>query len=207
MDTLKDFATVLVPLLIIMDPIGNLPLFLIFSKDNTHSERRRMAAVACIGACAILIFFSVTGDAVLDFFGISLPAFEIAGGFIFFIYSLQMLRLIPRGIRTTEEEEQEGIAKQNAALVPLAIPLLAGPGAITSILVWQESAEDPLSTPLLIAAIVLACSIIYLVFALGERIHRLLGVGGIRVISRLTGLLLAVIAVEFIVSGVQEIAT
>ncbi len=147
-----------------------------------------------------------TGDAVLRFFNISLPAFEIAGGVIFFIYSLQMLGLIPRGIKSTEEEETEGITKENAALVPLATPLLAGPGAITAILVWQERADDPLSMPLLIGAVVLACFIIHVVFAFGERIHALLGVGGIRVISRLTGLLLAVIAVEFVVGGVQGVA-
>jgi len=149
--------------------------------------------------------FGVTGDAILSFFGIGLPAFEIAGGFILFIYSLQMLHLIPGGIKSTEEEEQEGISKNNVALVPLAIPLLAGPGAITAVLVRQQSADDPLSTPLLAAAIVIACLVLYVVFHFAERIDRLLGVGGIRVITRLMGLLLAVIAVQFVVDGIQQI--
>ncbi|MBM3133014.1 MAG: MarC family protein [Chloroflexi bacterium] len=205
MDTLKDFVTVLVPLVIIMDPVGVLPFFLVFTQNNTHRERLKMAAIACVAACIILIFFGITGDAVFDFFDISLPAFQIAGGFIFFMYSLQMLHLIPGGIKSTTEEQEEGITKENIALVPLATPLLAGPGAITSVLVWQKRTDDSLSTPLLVAAIVLACIISYLILRFAERIQRALGVGGIRVIARLMGLLLAVIAVEFIVSGVQEV--
>ena len=205
MDTAKDFFTILVPLVIIMDPLGNLPVYLAFTRNNTPAERRRVAAVACLGACGVLILFGLTGDAILDFFGIGLPAFEIAGGFIFFIYSLQMLRLIPTGIKYTPEEEEEGLDRESVALVPLAIPLLAGPGAITSILVWQESAEEPLSTPLLIGAIVLACAIIYVVFLFGERIHTVLGVSGIRMLPRLMGLLLAVIAVQYVVSGVEAV--
>jgi len=205
MDTLEDFITILVPLLIIMDPVGNLPIFFMFTKNNTSGERIRMAFIACLASCIILTFFGITGDTVLDFFGIGLPAFQIAGGIIFFIYSLQMLCLIPNGIKTTEEEEEEGVSKENIALVPLATPLLAGPGAITAILVRQQSAEDSLSIPLLIAVIVLVCFIVYLIFHFGEQIHRILGVGGIRVVARFTGLLLAVIAVEFIVSGIQGI--
>ncbi|MCK5545334.1 MAG: NAAT family transporter, partial [Desulfobulbaceae bacterium] len=132
METTKYFLTILIPLLIIMDPLGNLPFFLLFTKENSKSERRRLAAMAPAAAAAILLFFGLTGDFILRFIGISLPAFQLAGGFIFFIYSLQMLRLIPSGIKTSEEEEEEGISKENVALVPLATPLLAGPGAITA---------------------------------------------------------------------------
>jgi multiple antibiotic resistance protein len=205
MEIFEDFIAILVTLIIIMDPLGNLPFFLLFTRRNTHAERIRIAGIAAASACAILIFFSTTGDAVLRFFGIGLPAFQITGGFILFVYSLQMLRLIPASIKSTDEEEQEGISKENVALVPLATPLLAGPGAITAVLVWQETADDPLSTPLLSAAIVIACLVLYLVFYLGERIYRILGVGGIRVVARLMGLLLAVIAVQFIVDGIRQI--
>ena len=205
MDTLKDFSTILITLLIIMDPLGNLPFFLMFTENNSHSERIRMAITATVSACLILIFFGITGDAVLSLFGISLPAFQIAGGFVFFIYSLQMLRLIPGNIKSTDEEEQEGVTKSNIALVPLATPLIAGPGAITVVLVRQQSADDYLSIPMLALVIVTACFVTYLVFHFGETINRILGVGGIRVIARLMGLLLAVIAVQFIVDGIQQI--
>ncbi len=205
METTKYFLTILIPLLIIMDPLGNLPFFLLFTKENSESERRRLAAMAPAAAAAILLFFGLTGDFILRFIGISLPAFQLAGGFIFFIYSLQMLRLIPSGIKTSEEEEEEGISKENVALVPLATPLLAGPGAITAVLAWRHSQGTSLALPMLIAAILTSCLIVYIVFRFGERIRKMLGVGGIRVVTRLMGLLLAVIAAEFIINGLRQI--
>ena len=205
MDTLTAFITILVPLLIIMDPPGNMLFFLLFTKGNTPLERRRMAATACLAACGILIFFTFTGNFVLRFFDITLPAFQLAGGFIFFIYSLQMLNLIPSGIKTSDEEEEEGISKANVALVPLAIPLLSGPGAITAVLVWRQSHHTELGPAILVCAIVAACFITYLFFHYAEWILKVLGVGGLRVFSRLMGLLLAVIAVQFMVNGIQQL--
>ena len=205
MDTMTAFITILVPLLIIMDPPGNMLFFLLFTKGNTPLERRRMAATACMAACGILFFFTFTGNFILRFFGITLPAFQLAGGFIFFIYSLQMLNLIPSGIKTSDEEEEEGISKANVALVPLAIPLLSGPGAITAVLVWRQSHHTELGPVILVGAIVAACLITYLFFHYGEWILKVLGVGGLRVVSRLMGLLLAVIAVQFMVNGVQQL--
>lgn len=205
METAKDFLTIFVTLVIIMDPLGNLPFFLLFTQRNTRAERVKTATISVVAACGILIFFGLTGDAVLRFFDIGLPAFQIAGGFIFFIYSLQMLHLIPWSLKSTDEEEREGVSKENVALVPLAIPLLAGPGAITAVLVRQESSEAPLSAPLLAAAIVAACIVVFAVFYLGEHLTRILGVGGIRVVTRVMGLLLAVIAVQFVVDGIQGV--
>ena len=176
METLQQFITILIPLIIIMDPPGNL-----------------------------LFFFGLTGDFVLHFFNIGLPAFQIAGGFIFFIYALQMLRLIPSNIRATQQEEKEGIEKHNVALVPLATPLLAGPGAITAVLVWQQTPESSVSISLLLLAIILTCFIVYIVFYFGEWIRKVLGVGGLQVVTRLMGLLLAVIAVQFMVAGFQQL--
>ncbi len=205
MKELKFLITIVIPLLIIMDPPGNLPLFLLFTRENTTAERRRMAAFASLTACLILMFFGLTGDLILRFFGIGLPAFQLAGGFIFFIYALQMLRLIPSGLKTSTEEEREGVEKENVALVPLATPLLAGPGAITAVLVWRQGLSSPLGLWLLTAGIAISCLVVFLVLYYGERISRSMGLGGIRVMTRLMGLLLAVIAVQFMVSGYQQI--
>jgi multiple antibiotic resistance protein len=203
--TLESLITILVPLVIIMDPLGNLPFFLLFTDENSPSQRGRVAATSSLTACLILILFGMTGDRILLFFSIGLPAFQLAGGFIFFVYALQMLQVIPGGLKSTSEEEQEGVEKQNVALVPLATPLLAGPGAITAVLVWKKTAQSPVNIVLLLAAIVMACFIVYLTFYFGARIIRTIGVGGIRVVSRLMGLLLAVIAVQFMVSAFQQI--
>lgn len=201
----QDLVTTLIPLLVIMDPLGNLLFFLLFTEHDTARMRHRVAALAALSACLILVFFALTGQAVLRFFAIDLPAFEIAGGFIFFIYGLQMLRLIPAGIKTTAQEEEEGVAKHHAALVPLGIPLLAGPGSITVVLVWQRNPDYLVRLPVLIAAIVGACFIVYIVFAFGRVIRRVLGIGGIRVLERLLGLFLAVLAVQFMVNGLREL--
>ena len=202
---LESLMTMLVPLVIITDPLGNLLFFLLFTERKSSSERRRVAAVSSLTACVILGFFAITGDYMLRFFHISLPAFQLAGGFIFFVYALQMMRVIPGGVKTTSEEEQEGVAKENVALVPLATPLLAGPGAITAVLVWEQTLDTTGNMFLLLSAIIITCLIIYITFYFATVIIRVMGVGGIRVVTRLMGLLLAVIAVQFMVSGYQQI--
>ena len=205
MDFLHHVATILVPLVIIMDPLGNLPFFLMFTAQKSPQERRRIAALSTLTAAIILLFFALTGNLVLDFFHISLPAFQLAGGFIFFIYSLQMLALIPSGLKTSDEEEHEAISKDSVAFVPLATPFLAGPGAITAVLVWRDQTSTTPTISIFLIAIPLACFVVYIVFRFGQQISRLLGVGGIRVLTRLMGLLLSVIAAQFIVAGLQQI--
>jgi len=202
---IKDFMMILIPLVIVMDPLGNLPLFLFLTQKNTSQERNKIAAIACITAALILIFFCLTGDFVLRFFNISLAAFQIAGGIIFFIYALQMLCLIPANIKSTSEEEQEHLKKENVALVPLATPLLAGPGAITAVLVWRQHGGHFTDSLTLLFIIILSCLVVYLTFRFAQVIKNILGVGGIRVLTRIFGLLLSVIAVQFIVQGIQQI--
>ena len=149
MEFFRDIARLLIPLIIIMDPFGNLPFFLMFTASKPVKERNRIAAVSTSTAALILLFFALTGNLVLNFFHISLAAFQLAGGFIFFIYSLQMLALIPSGLKTSDEEEHEAISKDSVALVPLATPFLAGPGAITAVLVWRDQAGTwPTDKPL-----------------------------------------------------------
>lgn len=108
MEIMESFFTIMIPLLIIMDPLENLPFFLLFTEKNSPSEKKKMAAIASMTACAILSLFCLTGNFVLRFFGIGLSAFQLAGGFIFLVYALQMRHLIPSGLKATSEEETEG---------------------------------------------------------------------------------------------------
>jgi multiple antibiotic resistance protein len=205
MGSLPEFLAILVPLLIIMDPIGNLPLFLSFTADNSIAEQRRMAAQACLASAVLLLIFAFVGDGLLALFGITIPAFQIAGGFVFFIYATQMLALFPSGLKSSVDEEREGVRKQNIALVPLAVPMLAGPGAITAVLVWRQQMTSGDQAWPLVAAIFTACLIVYVALHFAGLLRRVLGVGGIRVITRLMGLLLTVIAVQFMVNGVTAL--
>ena len=202
MPFLSQLFTAAIPLIIIMDPLGNLSFFLLFTKQNTVAERHRFAAIASVTAFCILFVFYLSGGALLRFFHISLPAFQLAGGFIFFIYAMQMLRLIPSGIKTSMEEEEEGISKENIALVPLATPLLAGPGAITLVLAWRQPPGGASLVVAHLTALVACCLCCYLMLLGASTVQKLLRVGGVRVATRLMGLLLAVIAVQFMVSGI-----
>ncbi|MFA5494920.1 MAG: MarC family protein [Porticoccaceae bacterium] len=201
----QEFLTILVPLLIIMDPIGNLPLFLMFTADKSVGEQRRMAAVACLVSAAILLVFAMIGDSLLALFGITIPAFQIAGGFIFFIYAMQMLGLIPTNIKSSHDEEVESLRKPSIALVPLAVPMLAGPGAITAVLVWRQQLAGTGTEGWLMAAIFVACLVVYVTLYFAGFLRRILGVSGIGVITRLMGLLLGVIAVQFMVDGITAV--
>ena len=201
----EEFLTLFIPLLIIMDPVGNLPLFLSMTSNHDPRHQATIAATACGTAAVILLLFGLTGDSILRFFGITIPAFQLAGGFIFFIYALQMLNLIPAGIKSSAAEEEESLHKDNVALVPLATPLLAGPGAITAVLVWQQDPFRQIPLWLLTSVIVATCSVIFLTFFSGRWLHKILGLGGIGVVTRLTGLLLSVIAMQFIVDGFTQV--
>lgn len=203
--TLQEFLAIMVPLWIIMDPIGNLPLFMMFTKDNTPEEQRRMALQACGASVVILLVFIWAGDHILKMFGITMPAFQIAGGFIFGVYALQMLALIPSGLKGSSEEDRESKRKHNIALVPLAVPMMAGPGAITAVLVWRQQYTAFTDQGWLMLGVLSACAGVYLVLHFAAQLSKLLGVSGIRVITRLMGMLLAVIAVQFMVNGFQSI--
>ncbi len=201
------FSTIFASLFIIMDPIGNLPFFLMFTESHSRSDQVRIAAISSVAAAAILIIFVIGGDIILKFFHISIPAFQIAGGFIFFLYALQMLQLLPTGMKTSSQEEEESLSRENVALVPIATPLLAGPGAITAVMVWRQSEHDPVRMWIIISAVILVCFTIFITFYFGSYIRKSLGLSGIRVISRIMGLLLAVLAVQFMVNGFVGLKT
>ncbi|MCX7822611.1 MAG: MarC family protein [Syntrophobacterales bacterium] len=199
------FVKAFISLVLIMDPLGNLPLFLNFTSAYEPRERIRTAIWSSVSAATILTIFCIGGERVLSFFGISIPAFQITGGIIFFLYALQMLQILPSGMKTTTEEEQETMEKENIAIVPMGIPFIAGPGAITNVLLWRQLAEDSYHVIILVIAVIGASFVVYLSLRFSVIISRFLGYGGIRVISRLMGLLLAAMAVQFIAQGLQAI--
>nr|WP_255210611.1 MarC family protein [Methylogaea oryzae] len=122
MELLHDAAKLLLPLVIIMDPLGNLTFFLLFTQDQDDPTRRRTALIAAAGAGAILLLFSFSGEALLQFFAIGLPAFQLSGGLILLIHALQMLHLIPQGIKTTSEEQEEASPRKTSAWCPWQRP-------------------------------------------------------------------------------------
>jgi len=196
---------IFVPLVVIMDPIGGVPFFLLFTEDMSSGEQRRTAATACLGALAILGLFAYTGDMILNFFGVELGAFQIAGGIVFLVYALQMLQLVPGAIKSTEPEREESRHRDRVGLVPLATPLFAGPGAITAVLVWGRGPGAAGPSLALLVAILAACLAVFFTLLFARGLRRLLGVSGIRLATRLMGLLLAVLAVQYVVDGLRAV--
>jgi multiple antibiotic resistance protein len=196
----------LVTLLVVVDPIGLAPTFLAVTEGLPRRARRSVALRASIIAGAILIGTALLGDWLFRALGISLPAFRIAGGLLLFTIAFEMVF----GVRMRRESEAAEQAVEehvrNVAAFPLAIPLLAGPGAITAtVLLAGRANGDLLLTGLLMAVVIFVAATCFAAFVLAGRISGLLGMTGNIVLSRLLGVLLAALAVQFVVDGIRAV--
>jgi multiple antibiotic resistance protein len=204
---LLDYAiSALLTLFVVVDPIGLAPTFLAITDGLPRTARRSVAARASLIAGAILIGATLGGNWLLDTLEISLAAFRIAGGLLLFSIASQMVF----GVRMRREgEEAEQAVEEhvrNIAAFPLAIPLLAGPGAITAmVLLAGRAGASPAQIGILIAVVVLVAASCWITFVFAERISGLLGMTGNIVLSRLLGVLLAALAVQYVVDGIRSI--
>lgn len=204
MDPLAQFALVtLTSLLFIVDPIGVVPTYLVITRGESPAEQRRSAKRAAIAMTVILMFFAATGNLLFQAFGVTLAAFQTAGGLILWYVAMDMLRA-ERRTQEGQEEVMEGQTKDDVAITPLAIPMLAGPGAISTVIVLSSQARGIIEAAVVYAAIIITGILSYLVLRLGEEVPRRLGRTGIRVLTRIMGLILAAIAVQFVLSGVRD---
>lgn len=202
------FVSALVTLLVVVDPIGLAPIFLAVTTRRSAAARRRIALQACLIAALTLAGFALIGQWLLGALGITLPAFRIAGGLLLFAVAFDMVL----GWRT----EREGAAAEQAkeeharhiAAFPLAIPLMAGPGAITAtLLLAGQAGTSVLRLTLVLTVIALAIIACFLVFIFAARLDRLLGTTGNIVLSRILGIVLAALAVQYAIDGVRDAIT
>ena len=189
-----------------VDPFAAVPMFLAMTERDTPEKRRRMALRASITACAVLMAFALAGAFIFKALSITMAAFKIAGGLLLLIMSVDMLRTRPSPARITPGEVDEGTQKDDIAIVPLAIPLLAGPGAIATVVVLMGKVRpgSPWKVIPILLAILVTAALSYLVLRGASRVARVLGRTGLSIISRIAGLLLAAIAVQFILDGLGE---
>ncbi len=194
------YITAFVTLFLVIDPLGLLPMFISVTQGHTQS-RRKIAVRACLIAIGILALFGGLGEKLLDFVGIGMPAFRISGGLLLFLTAVEML-FNKRGQR--REEQSEVSENDDPSVFPLATPLIAGPGSMASMILLAGDKNDTFSISLVAtAAMVSVVFITFLLFLTSSIIERLLGSTGINVISRLMGLLLAALAVQFVVDGLH----
>jgi len=192
------FAT----LFVIIDPIGLLPLFVALTQGMDAKQRRAIALRASAISVGVLLLFGLLGEAVLGFVGISMPAFRIAGGVLLFLTALDML-FERRTKRREDQAEEED--RPDPSVFPLAVPLMAGPGAIASMILLTGQTEGNLAmTAATFGVMVLVILIAFLLFLAGTPLERALGKTGINVVTRLLGMLLAALAVQFILDGLAD---
>ncbi len=191
------FAT----LFVVIDPPGLVPLFIALTQGMPNAARRAMALRACLIAAVLLTLFGLAGEAVLNFIGISMPAFRIAGGILLFLTALDML--FER--RTQRREGQQADPNHDPSVFPLATPLIAGPGAIaTMILLVGQSGPGWTGTFLVMGLLWAMILVTYLFLLASPPLERLLGRTGTNVITRLLGMLLAALSVQFVIDGVRQ---
>jgi multiple antibiotic resistance protein len=197
------FITSLISLFVIIDPPGNIFPYIALSSDLSPQEARELAWRACIFSLAILAVFTVIGRSIIEFFGISLPALQIAGGLILFRIAFDMLEARGTFSRLDSSARRETRNYRDAALVPLAVPLLSGPGAITTIMVLASRAQNRLEDGLIILSALVVLLIVFLTFLFTEKLLALMKASGIHLFTRIMGLILAALAVEFVIQGIR----
>ena len=197
------FLTAFVSLFALLDPIGGVPIFVFMTPANTPAERRSMARRACWFVFLVLTFFALTGSILFHFLGITIGAFRIAGGLILLKISMEMIEARVSPSRHTWKEDEEARLKKDVAILPLGIPLLAGPGSISGVIVLMSRADNLTLQSLVLIAVGLNALLAYFLLRNASRISSLLKETGQGVFIRIMGLLLAAISVEFILSGIQ----
>jgi MarC family membrane protein len=190
----------------VVDPFAAVPFFLALTRDDGPEKRRETALRASLTAGLVLATFAVAGAWIFGLLGVSLAAFRIAGGVVLLLLAVDMIRTQPSRTRITEKEIEAGVDKEDVAIVPLGMPLLAGPGSIATVVVLMARArEGPWwhAVPVLGATAVTAV-LCYLILAGAVRIERVLGRTGLAILERAAGLLLVAVAVQFMLDGIHE---
>jgi multiple antibiotic resistance protein len=188
----------------VVDPMGAIPVFMAMTRDDPPAKRRDMAKRASIAAFFVLSTFAVAGTVIFKVFGITLGAFKVAGGVLLLLTSIDLLRAQPQRTRVSPEEEREGAEKEDVAIFPLAIPILAGPGSIATVAALMGRAGRKAFAVPVVLSIALTCLASYLMLVGAERISRLLGVTGLSVMNRVIGLIIGAIAVQFMFDGLRD---
>jgi multiple antibiotic resistance protein len=187
----------------IVNPLGVIPMFVSMTADETYKERLKTIDNVAVGVIVILLAVLFFGDLMLTFFGITIDSFRVGGGILVLLMAIAMLHAKTSPIQQTDEEATESIAKTSVAIVPLAMPLLAGPGAISTVILVAHKSNAPMHYVLLAITILLLSMTIWAVLRLSPFIIKRLGPTGINIFSRIMGLILAAIAVEFIANGLK----
>ena len=189
----------------LVDPFAAIGSFLAITAGADREKRKRIAGKACLTCFLVLAVFALGGQLLFKMFGITLPAFEIAGGLILMLIGIDMLEARRSPTQESTSEAEEAAHKEDAGIVPLCIPMLAGPGAISSVMVMVGQATSHWQMAAILGSIAVTATASYGVLSGAERLQTLLGETGIRILVRIMGLLLVALAMQFFVNGLTEL--
>ena len=188
----------------LVDPFAVIPMFLAITADSPQGERRLMARRSAWTCAIVLSVFALAGSLIFKMFGITLPAFKIAGGIILLQIGLDMLQARQSGTKVTPEETQEGTVKEDASIIPLGMPMLAGPGAISTVMVLVGESHSIWQHVVIYSTIVATAFASFLILSAAGSVQRYMGQTGIRILTRMMGLLLVALAVQFVANGLID---
>lgn len=201
---MRSLVNIFVVLFVVVDPVGLAPLFAALTRGLTTDVRRRIAVKGTALAATILLVFFFTGDLLLNALGVSLAAFRIAGGALLFLLAIDMVFARQSGLRsTTEREQQEAQRSPDVSVFPLAFPLIAGPGAMTTVILMASTFHGPVLFMGMLGALVAVLALTLMSLLSAGRLVSFLGETGTNVISRIFGVVLAALAVQFVIDGVK----
>jgi len=192
-------------LFVIVDPVATAPAFLAMTVDNTPTERFQMARLASLTMAGVLLVFAVAGPGIFKLLGITLPAFQMAGSIVLLLVAVDMLRGQRSRVQETAEERAAGVVKPDIAITPLAVPMLAGPGAISTAILLNNQARDLPQHVALYVSIIIVSASAYLTLSLAARTTRWLNPIALKLIERIMGLLLAAVAFQFLLNALREL--
>ena len=206
MHDIVSFAIVAIPsLLVIINPLMVTSVFITLTAGYPPAARRQVARKTSVIAFAVLLAFAVSGSLLFKFFSITIGAFQIAGGIILFSVALGMLHAQPPRMKQTPEELEEAMRREDIAVVPLAIPMTSGPGAITTVIVLASEARKLPNLVVLLVGLVVAIATLWVMLRNAARVGRFLGPSGLNITTRLMGLILATVAVQFVIHGIESV--
>jgi len=205
MDAITFFIYAFVSIFVIVNPVSGLITFISLTGGMSAAERKEIAQRSVMVACVLAIVFAVSGELILRFFSITVDSLRVAGGILLFIIALDMVHARVSRESMTTEEIKDATKREDISVFPLAMPLLTGPGAITTVIIVIRTGETPDLKIIAVLAILLTFALSYFIFRFADEINRLLGVTGSLVLTRVMGLLLGAIAINFISVGVWNI--
>ncbi len=196
-----DYAKIFMALMVIVNPVSAVPIFVSLTSKNSEAEKKHIARIASISVAVVLVLSAIIGQPILLLFGVTIASFKVGGAILILLMAISMMHAMPSRESQTPEEVKEATLKENIAVVPLAIPLLSGPGAISTTIIYATDRSSPEHLGIVIMCCLLVALTTWLALRLATPVSKWLGETGVNIATRLMGLLLAAVAVEIFTSG------